>query len=53
MEELEPVETMTPEEVGKILHKSAEKIRAGLRQKVFPFRSGYRGKNRSMELYSY
>ena len=29
MEELKPVDTMTPYEAGKILHKNAEAIRAG------------------------
>ena len=33
----EKVETLTPYEAGKILHKNAEFIRAGLRQGVFKF----------------
>ena len=36
-EEIKPVETLTPFEAGKILHKNAEAIRAGLRQSRFPF----------------
>lgn len=36
-EEMKPVETITPYEAGKILHKNAEAIRAGLRQNVFDF----------------
>lgn len=36
-DEIEDVKTITPQEAGKILHKNAEFIRAGLRQKVFPF----------------
>ena len=35
--ELKPVETITPYEAGKVLHKNAEAIRAGLRQGIFPF----------------
>lgn len=34
---LQPIETLTPFEAGKILGKNAETIRAGLRQNVFPF----------------
>lgn len=36
-EEIRPVETITPYEAGKALHKNAETIRAGLRQGVFSF----------------
>lgn len=36
-EEIEPVERMTPYQVGKVLHTNAETIRAGLRQGRFPF----------------
>lgn len=35
------VETMTPAEVATILHRSAENIRAGLRQERFPFRYSF------------
>lgn len=35
--DLKPVETMTPYQVGKILNKNAETIRAGLRNSRFPF----------------
>ena len=35
--QIEPVETLTPVEAGRILRKGAECIRAGLRQKVFDF----------------
>lgn len=34
---LEKVETLTPYEAGKIIHKNAEFIRAGLRQGIFDF----------------
>lgn len=34
---MENIETMTPAEAGKIIHKSSEFIRAGLRQNRFPF----------------
>lgn len=34
---MEIIETMTPAEAGKIIHKSSEFIRAGLRQNRFPF----------------
>ncbi len=36
-EPIKPVEVITPFEAGKILHKNAEAIRAGLRQSRFPF----------------
>ncbi len=39
------VETMLPEEAGRILHKSTEFIRAGLRQGRFPFGTAVEGKN--------
>ena len=35
--DMENIETMTPAEAGKIIHKSSEFIRAGLRQNRFPF----------------
>ena len=35
--DLENIETMTPAEAGKVIHKSSEFIRAGLRQNRFPF----------------
>lgn len=35
----EEVERMTPAEVGTLLHMTAESVRAGLRQNVFPFRN--------------
>ncbi len=38
-EEMKPVETITPYQAGKILHKNAETIRAGLRQGTFDFGS--------------
>ncbi len=37
MEEIKPIETMTPYDAGRILKKNAETIRAGLRQGRFPF----------------
>ena len=37
METLKPVDTITPYEAGKVLHKNAEAIRSGLRQERFPF----------------
>ena len=37
MEELPKVETITPYEAGKSLGTNAETVRAGLRQKSFPF----------------
>lgn len=49
----EDVEQMTPAEVGAILHRSAENIRAGLRQDKFPFRHSISRKYRTMELYNY
>ena len=39
MKEIEPVETLTPYEAGKIVRKNAEYIRAGLRQGRFSFGS--------------
>ena len=36
MEDLD-IETITPEQAGKPIHKSAEWVRAGLRQGKFPF----------------
>lgn len=41
---LEKIPTVTPEEVGKALGKSAELIRAGLRQNKFPFGTAIQGK---------
>ena len=41
--EIEPVEIMTPEEAGRIVHKNAEFIRAGLRQGRFDFGSAVQG----------
>ena len=37
MENLEPVERITPYQAGKVLHTNAERIRSGLRQGIFPF----------------
>lgn len=37
MEDLPEVETITPQEAGKKLHRGAEWVRAGLRQGKFPF----------------
>jgi len=37
MEDLEPVERITPYQAGKVLHTNAERIRSGLRQGIFPF----------------
>ena len=37
--ELEPVDTITPYQAGKVLHKNAEAIRTGLKQGIFPFGS--------------
>ena len=37
MEEIQKVKTITPIEVGKILGKSPERIRAGLKNNRFPF----------------
>jgi len=36
-EEIQAIETITPYEAGRILHKNAEFIRAGLRQNKFNF----------------
>ena len=36
-EDMKNIETMTPVEAGKVIHKSSEFIRAGLRQNRFPF----------------
>lgn len=36
---LEPVETITPEEAGRLIHKNAEYVRAGLRANRFDFGS--------------
>lgn len=44
MEKIEQVETITPAEAGKILHKNAEFIRAGLRQDRFPFGTAVQSK---------
>ncbi|MCI8655451.1 MAG: hypothetical protein HFJ48_06270 [Clostridia bacterium] len=44
MEDIEEVETITPEIAGKCLHSSAECIRAGLRQERFPFGVAIQGK---------
>ena len=41
--DIEPVEVITPEEAGKIIHKNAEYIRAGLRQNRFDFGSAIKG----------
>lgn len=37
MEDIKEVETLTPEQVAKVLHKGTECIRAGLRQGKFNF----------------
>lgn len=37
MENVRLVDTITPQIAGKVLHKNAEFIRAGLRQNKFPF----------------
>lgn len=37
LQEIEKVETMTPEQVAKKLGKGVEFVRAGLRQDKFPF----------------
>ena len=39
MEDLQRVETITPEQAGRIIHKNAEYIRAGLRYGRFNFGS--------------
>lgn len=44
MEDIEEVETITPEIAGKYLHRSAEFIRAGLRQEKFDFGTAVQGK---------
>ncbi len=44
-EQLESVETMTPEEAGKVVHKSAEFIRALLRQGKVNWGTAAEGKN--------
>lgn len=36
-EDLKPVDTLTPYEAGKLIHKNAEYIRAGLRSQRLPF----------------
>lgn len=41
---LEPVEIITAEEAGRLIHKNAEYIRAGLRQGRFNFGSAIKGK---------
>lgn len=38
-EEIQPIETLTPQEAGRIIRKNAEYIRAGLRQNRFNFGS--------------
>lgn len=40
---LQPIETLTPFEAGKILGKNAEFIRAGLRQNKFSFGTAVEG----------
>lgn len=47
MEDLPEVETITPEEAGKKLHRGAECIRAGLRQGKFPFGTAIQSKTGS------
>lgn len=44
MDDLPKVETITPEEAGKKLHRSAECIRAGLRQGRFSFGTAIQSK---------
>lgn len=39
MEKLDPVDTLTPYEAGRMVHKNAEFIRSGLRQGIFDFGS--------------
>lgn len=39
MPEYKPVDTITPEEAGKLIHKNAEYVRAGLRAGRFNFGS--------------
>lgn len=36
-ENIQEIKTLTPYEAGKILHKNAEFVRAGLREKRFDF----------------
>lgn len=45
MSNIEPVETMTPYEAGRIIGKNADYIRAGLRQKRFNFGSAVESQN--------
>ena len=42
---MKEVETITPAEAGKMIHKNAEFIRAGLRQGRFDFGPAVEGKN--------
>lgn len=42
---MKEVETITPAEAGKMIHKNAEFIRAGLRQGRFDFGTAVEGKN--------
>lgn len=42
---IEKVETMTPEQAAKQLGKGTEFVRAGLRQKVFPFGNAVQNEN--------
>ena len=37
MEELKPVDTLTPYEAARMIHANAEFIRAGLRSQRLPF----------------
>ena len=41
---MERVETITPEEAGRVIGKNAEFIRAGLRQERFNFGTAVQGK---------
>lgn len=43
--DMKNVETMTPAEAGKVIHKNAEFIRAGLRQNRFPFGTAVQSKS--------
>ena len=45
MNNLAEIEKITPALAGKILHKNAEFIRAGLRQQRLPFGTAVQGKN--------
>lgn len=45
--ELENIETMSPDEVAKALHKGSEIIRAGLRQNRFPFGTAVQSERKS------